>query len=279
MSDDRKEVEGSLPSDEPRQEREGEPGNALPFGPERHGTASMLPPAYEQGRQAYVAALSANDIQRRRVTAAALAGASSVIVPPQQPPQNPQPVLSSGVVVPVGISLGGLGQTVTVDPVPTPIHDWPPVRAEMLSRLETVEAGFRKIAPFLAALETAYGERGKLGDNYPPERIEMLPLDTIEIQMGTEVAKLARAELNTENPRRDVLRVSGLVLNQIAARTSACLSWIAAKGNDFVDACVKSAGDQTGKLLVTAVVANQVLQQLHIDLTAIVTEILHLVTH
>ena len=93
----------------------------------------------------------------------------------------------------------------------------------MLSRLETVEAAFQKIAPFLAALETAHGEHGQFGHNYPPERIEMLPLDTIEIQMGTEVAKLARAELNTENPRPDVLRVCGLVLKQVAARSLACL--------------------------------------------------------
>src|SRR5262249_14269342 len=105
------------------------------------------------------------------------------------------------------------------------------------------------------------------------------PLDTIEVQVGTEAAKLARAELNTDNPRSDVLRVCSLVLNQLAARSHACLSWIGTKGNDFVDACVKSVGAQTGKLLVTAVIAQQLLQQLHIDLTEIVTRILHLFTH
>jgi hypothetical protein len=237
------------PSGEQRQEREGEPGDTVPFGPERHRTASELW-AYEQDRQAYAASLTANDIQRRRSTAATLAGTSNLnvnlIVTPQQP-----------------------------------IPDWSAVRAEMLGRLERIEASFQNIAPFLAALEAAYGERGQLGDNYPPERIEMLPLDTIEVQMGTEVAKLVRTELNMENLRGDVLRVSGLVLNQLAARTSACLSWIAAKGDKFVDAAVTSAGTETGKRLVQGVgvvAVTAILRELHVDLTAIVNQILHLVT-
>jgi hypothetical protein len=244
-----------------------------------------LPPAHEQGLRTYVASVSATDIQRRRVTAAALAGPSGVIVPPQPPPENPQPALSPGVPSAVEISLGH-----SVSVIPTVIRDPATVRTEMLisrletveaalQKLETVEAALQKIAPFLTALEAAYGEHGQLGHNYPPERIELLPLDTIDIQTGSEVAKLVRAELNAENPRPDVLRVGGLVLNQLAARSLACLSWIRTKGLDFVDAAVKSAGTETGKRLVQAAVASAILNQLHIDLAAIATELLHLVTH
>jgi hypothetical protein len=289
MSDNRKKAEDGASSGEPQQEREREPGNTDPFGAERYQASNTLP-AHEQARRAYAAALSANDLQRRRIYAASLTGASSIIVPPQRPPENPQPVLSAGVpstVVtnisarrPAEVSFGD-DQNVTV--IPTVVRatspNWPEERAEIIRRLEAAEATFQKIAPFLAALEAAYGERGQLGHNNPPERVEMLPLETIELQTGSEAAKLARAEISSDNPRLDVLRVCGLVLNQVAARAHACLSWIGAKGDEFVDACVKSAGDQTGKLLVTAVAASQLLQQLHIDLTAIVTQILHILMH
>ena len=121
MSDNRKEAGGSPPSSgEPGEQREDEPGITEPFGPERHGAASILPPAHEQGRRAYADTLSANDMQRRRIAAAALAGARSTFVPPQPPPENRQPVLSSGVVTAVGISIGQ-NQTGSVVPTPIPI--------------------------------------------------------------------------------------------------------------------------------------------------------------
>jgi restriction system protein len=71
MSDNGKEVGGSAPSGEPPQERAGEPGITAPFGPERYAAANMVLPAHEQGRRAYVASLSANDIQRRMAHRAA----------------------------------------------------------------------------------------------------------------------------------------------------------------------------------------------------------------
>jgi hypothetical protein len=85
MSDNRKGVRRRRRPGEARQEREGEPGNTVPFGPERFNTANTLPPAH----------------QSRRVAADAVAGASTVIVSPQQPPDNDQPTLTSGSVPPL----------------------------------------------------------------------------------------------------------------------------------------------------------------------------------
>ncbi len=153
------------------------------------------------------------------------------------------------------------------------------LRAEMIGRLDAIEVGFPKIRPFLEVVEAAYRERGQIGHNNPPEPLDILLLDAAELEMGISAASLARAELNAEHPRLDVIRLCGLVLNQMAARVFACLQWIGAKGDVFVDAFLKSAGAEAGKRVVqgtgAAVVLTVVMTQLHVDLTDVATKIQH----
>jgi hypothetical protein len=164
--------------------------------------------------------------------------------------------------------------TLTADASVLP--DWAAVRAEMVGRLDAIEVGFEKIRPFLETIEAGNRERAaQIGHNNPPEQIEILPLNTAELEMGTAAVNLARAELNAEHPRFDVIRLCGLVLNVMASRFFACLQWIGAKGDVFLDAFLKSAGTQTGKMLVTAGALEAIMMGLHVDLTDVVTKIGH----
>src|SRR5260370_42448300 len=81
---------------------------------------------------------------RRRAAAAALATNNQVIVPP--------------------IALLSGAGTLTADATVMP--DWTAVRAEMIARLDAIEAGVLKIRPFLETVVAAYPERRH---NNPPQ--------------------------------------------------------------------------------------------------------------
>jgi hypothetical protein len=180
------------------------------------------------------------------------------------------------------VALIGAG-TLTADASVLP--DWASARAEMIGWLDAIEEGFQKIRPFLETVEAGYRERtAQIGHNNPPEPIEILPLNTAELEMGAAAANLARAELNAEHPRFDVIRLCGLVLNDMAARVFACLQWIGAKGEPYLDAFLKSAAAEAGKRVVqgvtvvgTGAALMAIITQSHVNLTHAATTLRHIV--
>jgi hypothetical protein len=261
MSDDRKEG-SSAPSGEPEANRDG-----------GGGTAPKLPPFVQNDDSA---AIVANVMaHRRRAYAAALAYSGSGPLTPivLEQPDHPRSFLWPGVQGEAALPGGG---ALTADA--TVVPDWTAVRADMIARLDAIEAGFQKIRPLLEAVDAAYRERGQIGHNNPPEPIDILLLDAAELEMGIAAANLARAELNSEHPRSDVMRLCGLVLNHVATGLWACVQWIAAKADDSIDAFVKAASAEAGKRVVQGLVLAEILKdmtQLHVDLTGFVTEIGH----
>jgi len=217
MSDDPKEKEAPAPTVEQKQEPEREPGNTVPFVP--YDDSSMNPHIYARRRRLNAALDTNNQV---------FPPLRNVIVPPQQPPENPQPVLSPGL-GPTDISLV---HTVSVVP------DWPAVRAEMIPRLDAIEAGLRELAPVIQRFEVAYREHARIGHNNPPEDIDVLPIDLAELELGIAAANLARTEINSEQPRSDVMRVCGLVLHRTGWLIAACVKWLGGKADKFVDALI-----------------------------------------
>ena len=254
MSDDRKKDEGIFaPPVEPAQE----PGNTVPFVP-FDDTANMTAIRAAHRRRASAALFGSEG------TASGLGAASAI---------GSSVAMATGTASDSSAVMASGAATLTLMP------DWTALRAEMIGRLDAIEVGFPKIRPFLEVVEAAYRERGQIGHNNPPEPLDILLLDAAELEMGISAASLARAELNAEHPRLDVIRLCGLVLNQMAARVFACLQWIGAKGDVFVDAFLKSAGAEAGKRVVqgtgAAVVLTVVMTQLHVDLTDVATKIQH----
>jgi hypothetical protein len=149
----------------------------------------------------------------------------------------------------------------------------------MIARFDAIEAEFQQIRPFLETVAAANRERSQIGHNNPPEPIDILLLDAAELDMSIAAVNLARAELNSEHPRFDVMRLCGLVLNEMTTRVFAFAQWIREKGEVFLDAFLKSAGTEAGKRVVqgvaTAAVLSAVTTQLHADLNGVVTELRH----
>jgi hypothetical protein len=251
MSDDRKEEGASAPSTEPNQGQEGGPGSTVPFIP-NDDSANMM-----------VAAMRA--AQRRRGYGAALAG-GSLIIPPQEPTYHPAPFVQAGVQVAVSGAATLTVDTTLLSDI-TVLSPWVAVRAEMIARLDAIEAGLHRIAPVIEAFETAYREHARIGHNNPPEDIDILPIGLAELELGIVAANLARTEINAEHPRSDVIRFCGLVLNWTAGLLSACVKWIGAKADVYVDSFLKALGPLTAAGLVA------VLSGVHVDLTEVVSEI------
>ena len=167
MSDDREEKKDTAGA---KQQPEGEPSNTVPWVPDDEYRRNPARDALGRWRPSR-AVLDTNDV---------FPPSRSVIVPPQQPPENLQPVLSSGV-GPIDISLS---HTVSVVP------DWRAVRAEMIPRLDAIEAGLRELAPVIERFEVAYREHARIGHNNPPEDIDILPIDLAELELGIAAANL-----------------------------------------------------------------------------------------
>ena len=86
--------------------------------------------------------------------------------------------------------------------------------------------------------EVAYREHARIGHNNPPEDIDVLPIDLAELELGIAAANLARTEINSEQPRSDVMRVCGLVLHRTGWLIAACVKWLGGKADKFVDALI-----------------------------------------
>jgi hypothetical protein len=71
------------------------------------------------------------------------------------------------------------------------------------------------------------------------------------------------------------MRLCGLVLNHVATGLSACVQWIAEKGDRFVNDLVS----ESAKCVVQLVVVTGVIRELHVDLTAIVTQLCSVFLH
>lgn len=110
---------------------------------------------------------------------------------------------------PIGGALSAVGALAADTTVLSP---WVAVRAEMIPRLDAIEAGLRELAPVIERFEAAYREHARIGHNNPPEDIDILPIELAELELGIVAANLARTELNAEQPRSDVMRFCGLVL-------------------------------------------------------------------
>jgi hypothetical protein len=166
-----------------------------------------------------------------------------------------------------GVALRGEGRFTVAETVLSP---WAAVRVEMAAKLDAIEAGLQRIAPVIEAFETAYRKHARIGHNNPPEEIDILPIGLAELELGIVAANLARTEINAERPRSDVIRLCGLVLNWTTGLVSACVKWIAAKGDVYVDSFLKALGPLTATALVAELCG------LHVDLTDVVTTIRHI---
>jgi hypothetical protein len=143
----------------------------------------------------------------------------------------------------------------------TILPDWTALRAELIRRLDAIEAGFQKIRPFLEFIETAYGESGsQIGHNKPPAPIDILPINTEDLEIGAIAANLARVELKAERPRFDVIRLCVRILKSIKE-----------KATIFLDEFLKEGGKRTAQVVAeTALV-----RQLDVDLHEVVAKIHH----
>jgi hypothetical protein len=227
MSDDRKERKDTAGA---KQQPEGESSNTVPWVPDDEYRMNPARDVLSRWRPSR-AVLDTNEV---------VPPLRNVIVPPQRPPENPPPALSSGV-GPVEISLG---HTVSV------VTDWPALRAEMIPRLDSIEARLRELAPVIERFEVAYREHARIGHNNPPEDIDILPIGLAELELGIVAANLARTEINLEHPRSDVMRFCGLVLRWTGGLLAAWVKWIGAKGDAYVDGVLKALGPLTAIALV-----------------------------
>jgi hypothetical protein len=152
MSDNRKGVGRPRRLGESQQEREGEPGNTVPFGPDRSNTANMLPPAR----------------QRRRVAADAFTLTSTVVVSPQQPPDNQQPTLTLGSVPPLS-GQGTLGADATILPKKSRSRHGETTRLVIRDRQQLIATSTLIISALQEALD------------YDPKRHHNLPAPALHI--------------------------------------------------------------------------------------------------
>jgi hypothetical protein len=214
-----------------------------------------LPPFVQNDDSANMIAIRA--AQRRRGYGAVLAG-GNVIIPPQEPSYHPAPFVQTSLQ-----GAGGLGADASV------LSPWEALRAELIPRLDAIEAGLRAIAPVIEGFEAAYREHARIGHNNPPEDIDILPIGLAELELGIVAANLARTEINAEQPRSDVMRFCGLVLRWTGGLLAACVKWVGAKGDVYVDGFLKALGPLTA----TALAAKLAL--VDTDITDVVAKIRH----
>jgi hypothetical protein len=209
--------------------------------------------------------IAARAAQRRRASAAALVGSTSGTSTPivlGGGPLGSAPIGST----PIGGALSAVGGLAADT---TALSPWVALRAELIPRLDAIEAALRALAPVIESFETAYREQARIGHNNPPEDIDILPIDLAELELGIVAANMARTELNAEQPRSDVMRFCGLVLRRTAWLLGACLKWISEKGDVYVDGFLKALGPLTA----TALVAKMAL--INTDITEVVSTIKH----
>jgi hypothetical protein len=90
-----------------------------------------------------------------------------------------------------------------------------------------------------------------------------------ELELGIVAANVARTEINGEQPRPDVIRFCGLVLRWTGGLLAACIKWVGAKGDTYVDGFLKALGPLTAAGLVAK------LAGVHVDVADVVGKIGH----
>jgi hypothetical protein len=253
MSEDRESERASAP-DEPKREA----GNAVPFvSPD--DTANMVAIRAAQRRRAAAALFQDSTafphIVQGAAGTAAGAGAANAV--------------GEAVVAGTGTAMSSGRATLTLTP------DWAVLRSELITRLDAIEEGLRAFALIIEKFETAYRESARIGHNNPPEDIDLLPIGLAELELGIVAATLARTEVNLDYPRPDVLRFCGLVLRWGGGLLSACIKWIGAKGDVFVDSTLKSIGKTVGPATAAVLVAK--LSGINIELNEVVNKLRYLV--
>lgn len=204
------------------------------------GEKPLAPPFVpDDNRSAAMAAIFA---RRRRWRASRAVLDSGVIGPP---------IAASIAGSSAGIALGAPGTLIADASV---LPDWTALRAEIIPRLDALDAGFHKL------LEAYREQAGQIGHNNPPELINLLPLDRAELEMGVAAANLTRIEINAEQPRSEVMGLCVQALTCIAG---------------YCDTYLKSAADEAGKRTVQGVALISIITQLHAGLADVVTKICH----
>jgi len=162
------------------------------------------------------------------------------------------------------LAYSGSGPATPIVLVPDPtvdvnaLPDWAVLRSELSGRLDSIETAFRQIRPILEFAEASYRE--SRGHNNPPDPIDILPINTEDLEIGTIATDLARTELNAEHPRFDVIRLC-----------TRFFKWMEEKVTLFLDEFLKESGKRT----MQVVAATALFQQLHVDLHDVVTKVVH----
>jgi hypothetical protein len=165
------------------------------------------------------------------------------------------------------------GQTAASLSIVIPAED----REELSRRLDAIDAMVQQIMPTLEAIRAALDERSQIGHNNPPEAIETLPIEDVDLRLIAAAVTAARVEIQEEQARADVLRFSALSLKKTAASVSL---WLTTKADTFAEAFAKSAGTEAGKRLVQGgalIALYPALHQLVADLGEFATYILKIV--
>ena len=129
----------------------------------------------------------------------------------------------------------------------------------LLDRAAAVEEHLMHLVPVIEVLDALrhqpQEQRHSIGGNNPPEPIDDVPpLDSAQLRMSIRAANVFRGELSVAAPRNDVFQLCLDILERTAAQIASLGRWIAAKGNIFVDAFLKGAGEAAGKTLMTAAI-------------------------
>lgn len=120
---------------------------------------------------------------------------------------------------------------------PEPPLNTTELHKEMLARLEALEAA-------VVSLPTA---SAGIGHNHPPEPIEDQPLTAADLkELKAAVALLKTQPPEPTQPPPEVEKAAGVLVTV----TSKVGKYLAIKGDLFITEAVKSAGSETGKLLV-----------------------------
>jgi len=173
--------------------------------------------------------------------------------------------VGAAVMAGTGTAMSSGRATLTLTP------DWTVLRSELIPRLDAIEEGLRAIAPVIEAFDTVYRTSARIGHNNPPEEIDLLPIGLAELELGIIAADVARTEVNLDHPRFDVLRFCGRVLRWVGGLLSACINWIAAKGDAFIDSTLKAMGKTIGLTAGPLLVAR--LSGINVDLNEVVNKI------
>ena len=137
-------------------------------------------------------------------------------------------------------------------------------RSEILDRLVTIERLLNEFKPLIQDASPTSRERGLIGDNNPPEPIELL--DEERVAEGISIINVYRTEISANSPRIDVMELCGIALKGIHAAIKATTRYFAEKADKFVDEAVVSAGKAVGPVIAAAAILT-VLKSLDVNVS------------